>query len=87
MVITVKRNESLYQKYTRLYGQPQLTRYGEHVWEQVPEKFVRDAKTGKILERTMDVKYIGKSPEGLNFYLGPKSRLTLTDKAIPSFYK
>lgn len=87
-MIFVKRiysDEELYRKYKRLFGDPEITTWGEAVWSQVAEKFVRDAKTGKIIIRTREVKYVGKSAEGHNFFLGAKSKLRDTDKAIPSF--
>ena len=82
-----KTDEEKYKYYKSRYGSAQLTNFGEHTWQQVEEKFVKDAKTGKILVRTREVKYLGRSEQGFNFYLGPKSRLLESDKAIPSFYQ
>jgi hypothetical protein len=76
-----------YFHYKQRYGRPQLTDFGEHVWEQTGEKFVKDAKTGRVMERTREVKYLGKSEEGFHLYLGPKSKLKEGDRAVPSFHE
>ena len=76
---------SKYKTYGKKYGKPALTAFGEHVWEQVPEKFVRDI-TGKVMERTREVRYLGSNNDRtLHFYLGPKAKLKEGDAAIPSF--
>ncbi len=75
-----------YKFYLRKYGVPQLTAWGEHVWPQVKEKFVRDAQTGKVIARTRQVKYLGRSEDGLlHYYLSDKSKLKNGNRAIPSF--
>lgn len=81
----MKFKPDLFIIFSRKYGPPQITAWGEAVWPEAEEKFVKDAKTGKILVRTRDVKYLGKSSKGFNFYFGSKSKLGVTDKAIPSF--
>jgi hypothetical protein len=69
------------------YGKPDLTAWGEHVWPQTGIKFVKDAATGRVIERTRDVKYLGRSEAGHNYYLGPKSKLKEEMEPIPSFNK
>ena len=77
---------SKYQIYLKRYGKPILTAFCEHVWQQASEKFVRDAKTGKIVERTREVKYLGSNENRtVHFYLSDKSKLTAVDIPKPSF--
>lgn len=85
MKIKLQRsNSTQYFYYQEKYGLPELTAFGEHTWG-TGEKFVKDAKTGQILKRTREVKYLGRSSNGYHFYLGPKSKLLEKDKPIPSF--
>lgn len=77
---------SLYQASRKKYGPPELTIFGEHTWGK--EKFVKDAQTGKILIRTREVKYLGRSENGrFNYYLGPKSKLKEGVTPKPSFWR
>jgi hypothetical protein len=78
-------DEVRYRAYRDLYGEPELTNFGEHVWRQMPEKFICDAKTGNILIRTREIRYLGRSENGYHYYLGPKSKLG-AEQPKPSFH-
>lgn len=79
----IRKKRSLYRSYKDKYGAPELTAFGEHTWG-TGEKFVKDAKTGKILKRTPEVCYLGRSGKA-HFYIGPKSKLKEGDVPKPSF--
>lgn len=64
-------------------GEPAINGYGMAVFPS-GEKFVIDAKSGEIIERTERVRYIGIS-RGMHFYIHEDNELLIGDHAIPSF--
>jgi len=64
-------------EYTKLldqYGKPNLTSFGEHVWEQDGRKWIKEITAGKIIVRTKDVRYLG-TRDTLHYYLMPGTNM------------
>lgn len=83
-----KKFNSLVQKYGKpeydsREGEACINGYGVAVFPS-GEQFVIDAKTGNIIARTKDVRYIGNS-RGLHFYIHQDHELLMGDSAKPSF--
>ena len=69
------------------YGQPQLTTFGEHIWEQDGRKWVKEVTEGKIIIRTKEIRYLG-TRDGLHYYIesGKKIPKKIEDQ-YASFYE
>lgn len=66
-----------------LDGEPSISGFGIASFPN-GKQFVQDCVTGKIIERTSDVRYIGQQ-NGLHFYCHPKSDYNSQVEAVPSF--
>jgi hypothetical protein len=72
LVFVLKKDD--YTKLLNQYGKPELTAFGEHVWEQDGRKWVKEITQGKIIVRTKDVRYLG-TRDDLHYYLCPGDKV------------
>jgi hypothetical protein len=64
-------------------GEPAINAYGIAIFPN-GKQFVQDCVTGKIIERTPEVRYIGRQGD-FHFYAAAKSKYTERTHALPSF--
>lgn len=93
MIFTKKISEfkSLVNKYgepvhSGIEGEPLINGFGIAVFPN-GEQFVKEARTGQIIKRTRNVRYLGHS-NGLHYYISEEKKLRKTDEIkYPSFPK
>lgn len=91
MKIKIKRKKSLYDSLIEKWGDAdgrtstEINGFGIKIFPDGTQ-FVINAKTGKPIQRTRQVRYLGQNGQGLNFYI-PEDETLGIGEPIPSFQR